>query len=88
MDLYIGGCFSSYFYWFLQHRDIYDFVLLYDEWMHYPLIETAKLFDSLGIDKKHLSLALEAFDKDSQNKFFGETDGKRVEIISEDEWNN
>ena len=86
MDLYIGGCFSSYFYWFLQHRDIYDFVLLYDEWMHYPLIETAKLFDSLGIDKKHLSVALEAFDKDSQNKFFGETDGKRAEVISEDEW--
>ena len=38
------------------------------------------------MDKTQLSLALEALDKHSQNKFFGETDGKRSEIISEEEW--
>ena len=85
MDVYIGGCFASYLWWYFQHKNIYEFVLLYDSWMQNPKSETSKLFESLGLSESFVSEALKALNKDSQNKFFGQSDGK-LNIISEVQW--
>ena len=53
--------------------------------MENPKFETLKLFESLGLSESYVTEALKALNKDSQNKFFGQSDGK-LNIISEIQW--
>jgi hypothetical protein len=44
------------------------------------------MFKKLGIPLDNVPLALTALAKDSQQKFFGKTDGKKSDVFTADQW--
>ena len=75
--------YSQVFLNYLKCPDIYDQVILYEDFMEDPHVELGKLFDVLKIDHKHIPLALTALDRDSQNGLIGERAKCRSHIFSD-----
>ncbi len=72
---------------YVQHKECYDDIIIYDDLLEDPKGRTVKLFTKLGMIKdgdneELVDLALKALDKDSQMKFFGKKTGE----LSDHHW--
>ena len=50
------------------------------------MAETEELFQTFSIPTKHITNVLTALKKDSQGKFFGNTNGKKTQVFSPKQW--
>ena len=68
----------------------HDFVyfLMYEDFMEDPKYETKDLFKALDIEREFVPRALTALKKDSQGHFFGSTNGKKNDVLTEKNWDN
>lgn len=71
---------------YAQDRERYVCTVIYEDLVKDPAGTTAKLFKILGIPNNLVPLALTAMEKDSQKKFFGNTDGSDYHAIGTDKW--
>ena len=77
---------NATFWVIFKHCDKVDYLLIYDDWMENVQSTTEDMFESLDISKDYVAKALTALNKDSQNKFFGNIDGKRSNAMTELQW--
>ena len=71
---------------FLENKDMYDYVVLYENWATDKDNMAKELFEVLDISLGHVQGALEAMDSHSQNNMFGSSGG----ALKDDDpiWNN
>ena len=79
---FAAGAFTAAVLNYIENRDKVDYLLIYDDWMENVQAETEKMFEILGVPNEHIPIAMTALSKDSQGKFFGDTDGKRKNALS------
>ena len=78
---------SSLINYSMNKRDFVYF-LMYEDFMEDPKYETKDLFKALDIEKEFVPRALTALKKDSQGHFFGSTNGKKNDVLTEKNWDN
>ena len=78
--------FASSLMCYSRNRNLFDYVIIYEDLMENPQTETEELFKTFSIPTKHIANVLTALKKDSQGKFFKHTDGKKVQIFTPNQW--
>lgn len=86
MEKFAVGSFAAALLCYLNNKDKVDYLLIYDDWMENVQSITQDMFESLGIPKDYVTPAMTALNRDSQNKFFGNIDGKRSSVLTELQW--
>merc|ERR1712062_741764 len=72
---------------YIKYRDVFDLTIIYEDLVEDPTEGSLKILKKFGISLAHLPNVLTAFKKDSQGKFFGETDGNtKLEVFSIKDW--
>jgi hypothetical protein len=71
---------------YLKHKKLFLTAIMYEELIANPTEKTGQLFEILGIPQNLVALGVTAFAKDSQGKFFGQTDGRESDAISAEKW--
>ena len=82
LDIFTGIVFASSLMCYARNRNIFDYVIIYEDLLENPNTEAGKIFRTLGIPFKHIPNALTAMKKDSQGKFFGHTDGRNSQVFT------
>jgi hypothetical protein len=67
---------------YLKHKEMYDYVVFFEDVVADSESECKRLFDFLGIGHEHVPKALDALKEDSQQGTFGKR-GKRPKIRQE-----
>ncbi len=76
--------YGAVFITYLEAKNIYKYVVLYENLVSNPQEEVKKLFGVLGIPEKYVADSLEALKQDSQKSTFGKREDKPV--ISKEAW--
>lgn len=72
---------------YIKYRDVFDLTIIYEDLVEDPTEGSLKILKKFGISLAHLPNVLTAFKKDSQGKFFGETDGNtKLKVFSIKDW--
>lgn len=69
-----------------QDKPHYVDTIVYEDLIKDPEERTSALFKKLDLPLELVPLALTALDKDSQQKFFGNTDGREHSVFTEQMW--
>lgn len=70
----------------LDNKHSYARIVVYEDIVGDPAKETSRLFQSLGIPNGLVKNTLSAFQSHSQKHFFGKTDGRATEYVTQQQW--
>ena len=86
LDMFTAVVFASSLMCFSRNRNLFDYIIIYEDLLENPMAETEELFQTFSIPTKHIPNVLTALKKDSQGKFFGNTSGKKTQVFSPKQW--
>ncbi len=78
--IFYGGSMLCY----LKNKDIYDYILLYEDLADHPEVVMKDIFQLMNIPLEHVPKALSALEKDSQNSTFGKRGKGRSYQLSQE----
>ena len=88
MDKFAAIVFASSLMCYARNRNLFEYVMIYEDLMENPHTETEELFKTFSIPIKHIPNVLTALKKDSQGQFFAHKSGKRVQVFLPKQWQN
>ncbi len=83
----MGYLYSAAVLAYLKYKKFYKRCVLYEDLLADPVGETTKMFEALGVPTEHVSRALTAMERHSQNHVFGDPNEVKYKKLTKEQLN-